>query len=54
MLNHDLGAMKQIGNYARDGIVYRAQEEYQQVLLIEPLNEGIRRKVEKLNNPQQK
>ena len=40
--------------YAGDGIVYRAQEEYQQVLLIEPLNEGIRRKVEKLNKPQQK
>ena len=40
--------------YARDGIVYRALEEYQQVLLVEPLNEAIRRKVEKLNNPQQK
>ncbi len=40
--------------YAGDGIVYRAQEEYQQVLLIEPLNEAIRRKVEKLNSPQQK
>jgi O-antigen ligase len=39
--------------YAADGIVYRALEEYQQVLLIEPLNEGIRRKVEKLNKQQQ-
>ena len=40
--------------YAKDGIVYRAQEEYQQVLLIEPFNEGIRRKVEQLNKLQQK
>ncbi len=39
--------------YAKDGIVYRAQEEYQQVLLLEPLNEAIRRKVEKLTKPQQ-
>ncbi len=38
--------------YAKEGIVYRAQEEYQQVLLLEPLNESVRRKVEKVSKPQ--
>lgn len=38
--------------YAGEGIVYRAQEEYQQVLLVEPLNEGVRRKVKKLSKTQ--
>ena len=34
--------------YAGEGIAYRAEEEYQQVLLVEPHNEAIRRKIEKL------
>jgi predicted Zn-dependent protease len=38
--------------YAKEGIVYRAQEEYQQVLLLEPLNESVRRKVEKVSKLQ--
>ncbi|MBU1564278.1 MAG: O-antigen ligase family protein [Proteobacteria bacterium] len=40
--------------YAKEGIVYRALEEYQQALLLEPLNEALRRKIEKLSKPQQK
>ncbi len=40
--------------YAGEGIIYRALEEYQQVLLLEPLNESIRGKVEKLQKPQLK
>ena len=40
--------------YATEGIVYRALEEYQQALLLEPLNEAIRQKIEKLGKPQQK
>ena len=40
--------------YAAEGITYRAQEEYQQTLLLEPLNESIRLKIEKLSKPQQK
>lgn len=40
--------------YTKEGIVYRAQEEYQQALLLEPLNQSIRQKVEKLSKPQQK
>ncbi len=39
--------------YTREGIIYRAQEEYQQVLLREPLNESVRRKIEKNNQPKQ-
>jgi len=34
--------------YAKEGIAYRAEEEYQQVLLVEPLNEAIRKKILKL------
>ncbi len=35
--------------YAKEGIAYRAEEEYQQVLLVEPHNEAIRKKIEKLS-----
>jgi O-antigen ligase/tetratricopeptide (TPR) repeat protein len=38
--------------YAGEGIVYRAQEEYQQVLLLEPQNEAVRRKLESLGKAQ--
>lgn len=38
--------------YAAEGIVYRAQEEYQQVLLLEPQNEAVRRKLESLGKAQ--
>jgi tetratricopeptide (TPR) repeat protein len=34
--------------YAKEGIAYRAEEEYQQVLLVEPHNEAIRKKILKL------
>jgi tetratricopeptide (TPR) repeat protein/O-antigen ligase len=35
-------------HYLAEGIVYRAKEEYQQVLLLEPLNEGVRKKLIRL------
>ncbi len=35
-------------HYARQGITYRALEEYQQALLIEPRNESVASKIEKL------
>lgn len=38
-------------HYQAEGIVYRAKEEYQQVLLLEPLNEGVRKKLARLENP---
>jgi hypothetical protein len=34
--------------YAKEGIVYRAQEEYQQALLLEPKNESVRKRIEKI------
>jgi O-antigen ligase/tetratricopeptide (TPR) repeat protein len=38
-------------HYLAEGIVYRAKEEYQQVLLLEPLNEGVRKKLTRLEKP---
>ena len=34
--------------YAQEGITYRAKEEYQQALLLEPKNESVRKKIEKM------
>jgi tetratricopeptide (TPR) repeat protein len=34
--------------YAKEGILYRAKEEYQQALLLEPKNESVRKKIEKI------
>ena len=36
--------------YQGEGIIYRAIEEYRQVLLLEPLNEGVRKKLARLEN----
>jgi tetratricopeptide (TPR) repeat protein len=35
--------------YAKEGIIYRAKEEYQQALLLEPRNESVKSKIERLN-----
>ena len=37
--------------YQAEGIVYRAIEEYRQALLLEPLNEGVRKKLARLESP---
>ena len=34
--------------YATGGIIYRAKEEYQQALLLEPKNEAVRKRIEKI------
>jgi Tfp pilus assembly protein PilF len=34
--------------YAKEGITYRAKEEYQQALLLEPKNESVSKKIEML------
>jgi O-antigen ligase/tetratricopeptide (TPR) repeat protein len=34
--------------YAKEGITYRAKEEYQQALLLEPNNESVRNKIERM------
>jgi tetratricopeptide (TPR) repeat protein len=34
--------------YAKEGIIYRAKEEYQQALLLEPKNESARKRIEKI------
>ena len=34
--------------YAQEGITYRAKEEYQQALLLEPKNESVKKKIEKI------
>ena len=38
-------------HYLATGILYRAREEYQQVLLLEPLNERVRGKLTRLEQP---
>ncbi len=36
--------------YSKQGIIYRAQEEYEQALIIEPNNEAIKKRLQKLSN----
>ena len=35
--------------YAKEGIMYRAKEEYQQALLLEPKNESVRNKIDRIS-----
>jgi tetratricopeptide (TPR) repeat protein/O-antigen ligase len=35
--------------YAKEGILYRAKEEYQQALLLEPKNESVRKAIERMS-----
>jgi tetratricopeptide (TPR) repeat protein len=39
--------------YAQEGITYRAKEEYQQALLLEPKNESVRKKIEMMMDKSQ-